>query len=1094
MNTYFTDMTSSENITTFFKDDGDEKKYSPSNYRSDYATVIDHYNGGDLWDKQTNVDSETCFPSDDYSHDYERKLTQINGESHLRFNDKFMRKELQEPEMNSSSYPTSPTLRQQQASSMSSVEDNDLLPFLTKLRIQKEVAISYYKTMKENGFDDVASIDDLREEDLKSLGIKVGHIRRMKRAASLSSFPLNMTQSSSIPMETIRSPEHILMTSSLGKELFREQIDRDFDNNHIENSIQRNRIDSNTTTNYVREEKGIFLNQKIAGITDLSMSLDLAEAQKRLQQQEARIRSLEGQISTASLAPTRRISTAEPCKLVKSKLTHVKSAPVTKKLTSEERLRAHRERKMRENVYKEKCGKWEEPAPLDNNSITKKVPTNKAFVDRLTLTAVERRIQDQREGMGEEDDFEMVDSIQTGSSSRRTDRRTSAERHVQEEMNSLKAKKQKRKSMPKLSSRNNHYKEKSSAKTKHSIDRIDQEIKSTLNHANTPEVDQYAVAQNMRIHQADEPCDHSNYGESMNCGSPARISQDLHTPYSSQCETCNSTSGCEEDIDSPGIFYCKKCWNDYDNGYQEQRNGKDAKEKTSGELKKGAKTEIAQKSEKAIWIIHDNPQLGNRIVSNGTTKCLLETKDPLNKNCVRILLGSIDFSGCVSSSGLNGRCINETNIGAECIRIRDVIGYVVNHDEVETRSSKDGSIIEFQLNQDTGVTLTGSQAQSTAQEFLQNCKGSVDVMIDPQMAHGNWYPQREANTSVWKKIAPQFRSRGVGYIRLGDDMSKNGLAFISSDECKSFFSSSSKMCTIETKSVKTKVKKRIPLKGMCCKKNTIITDDETEECEESAEDLGELLKDFQICESKWQEKSDLIKRLGMSISSKNRNNVHVGVALTEMQNIVSSKNVNVHVLRVAVIAVGKIGFALRHELVSHASWRTIMCGMLSLLKNKQIKSVAKETLNKLHGTSYTLLNSLPVLSQSLGFGKSSHAMGGKTANSPSTQAGGTTNCVEVIEWLSDVIEEESSMEDVCPILDKAGLTTMSSYFLAFLNHRDPKCRKYSQKGLTYAVIYGIKKSGMGQEEALSICSELKSTHSKVWSSILRVTRKILEAQ
>ena len=37
------------------------------------------------------------------------------------------------------------------------------------------------------------------------------------------------------------------------------------------------------------------------------------------------------------------------------------------------------------------------------------------------------------------------------------------------------------------------------------------------------------------------------------------------------------------------------------------------------------------------------------------------------------------------------------------------------------------------------------------------------------------------NDSPPRKLAPQFRSAGVGYIRLGDDMSRSGLAFVSCD-------------------------------------------------------------------------------------------------------------------------------------------------------------------------------------------------------------------------------------------------------------------------------------------------------------------------
>ena len=35
-------------------------------------------------------------------------------------------------------------------------------------------------------------------------------------------------------------------------------------------------------------------------------------------------------------------------------------------------------------------------------------------------------------------------------------------------------------------------------------------------------------------------------------------------------------------------------------------------------------------------------------------------------------------------------------------------------------------------------------------------------------------------------MAPQFRSQGVGYLRLGDDMSRYGTAFLSMDAGKTF--------------------------------------------------------------------------------------------------------------------------------------------------------------------------------------------------------------------------------------------------------------------------------------------------------------------
>ena len=65
--------------------------------------------------------------------------------------------------------------------------------------------------------------------------------------------------------------------------------------------------------------------------------------------------------------------------------------------------------------------------------------------------------------------------------------------------------------------------------------------------------------------------------------------------------------------------------------------------------------------------------------------------------------------------------------------------------------------------------------------FLQPCTSRVDVILDPYHTQ-QWYPYFEGT----RKMAPQFRSQGVGYIRLGDDMSQYGVAFISLDAGRSF--------------------------------------------------------------------------------------------------------------------------------------------------------------------------------------------------------------------------------------------------------------------------------------------------------------------
>eukprot|EP00957_Ditylum_brightwellii_P090029 6856648-Ditylum_brightwellii.AAC.1 len=72
--------------------------------------------------------------------------------------------------------------------------------------------------------------------------------------------------------------------------------------------------------------------------------------------------------------------------------------------------------------------------------------------------------------------------------------------------------------------------------------------------------------------------------------------------------------------------------------------------------------------------------------------------------------------------------------------------------------------------------------------------------------------------------------------------------------------------------------------------------------------------------TKWQEKEDLINRLGKAVSSSDGSQFCSG-ALNEIQDVLSSKNVNVHVLCSAVLAVGRIGKAMGKKIVMQMSWR-----------------------------------------------------------------------------------------------------------------------------------------------------------------------------
>ena len=141
-----------------------------------------------------------------------------------------------------------------------------------------------------------------------------------------------------------------------------------------------------------------------------------------------------------------------------------------------------------------------------------------------------------------------------------------------------------------------------------------------------------------------------------------------------KCETCGSRDSCEEDVDNAGIWYCAKCWEEYEGSEEETDKKEPGKVRRSlKELKNKPKVVVedlprspeskveANKSMKSpppppaaaagkamgeeeeeeeeesfeegstgnLWVIHDNPLLKTAI-GGRKMKCMLETKDPDN--------------------------------------------------------------------------------------------------------------------------------------------------------------------------------------------------------------------------------------------------------------------------------------------------------------------------------------------------------------------------------------------------------------------------------------------------------------------------------
>ena len=888
-----------------------------------------------------------------------------------------------------------------------------------ELRISSDTANSYCNSLQSNGYDDVSSLQDATEQDLKDMGVKIGHIRRIKR---------------------------VVVANCMRDERRRKNVAEVLE----ESMSNRKSLEGSLLSDFARQE----MIKWSPSVKDRYVDSSLVDAREFLIRKQAeKIAALEEKLKSHEMIHQQNGSCNDEVKSLASSSSRFESADTsspTKKLTPEERLKAHKERKEQENKYKEKTGVWDAPKPLSKaKSLTKKVSENDDLVLKLTADASHRK---------------RIDEIKNNTKkSKRKNARQGGEAPS---------------TRPPLSPSSRSDRQGSKDNEKH--------LEATKYPSHSP-------SHRSRQHRSVSP----------------QIS----------CQTCGSCHDCEEDIDNPGIFYCKPCWNEYETSFLELPMV-DISAQTAGQV-----SIEEDDTHHALWIVHDNPQLGQNIIYSGPRRmeCMLETKDPHKKGCVRIIIGDIDYSGKVQHAGIGNSRGNETELGAECIRIRNARGFYVDHAQVTSKLSRDKSVYEMHLDDENAHVLTGKAASKSVAEFFQDCNGAIDVILDPQRDFGGWYPQKEAQKGG-RKIAPQFRSKGVGYIRLGDDMGENGLAFLSSNSCSTFLSIASRMSsTPAARSFTSTYKSTTPTDeepssraatGNLDKKNHFSRhrtkalnstshdesgEDESDEDEDdnSVDDLpkvSDVLKQLQspdmIANMKWKEKAELLSQLGQGASREDGRHVRPA-ALNIIQDTLGGKNVNVHVVRSALIASGMVGIAMGSELASQMSWKTIMIETMKLLKSKQCGTVAKTVLAQLHGRCFTLANSLEYISHVLGLGSTASAP--KSRKSRVGVAKTTTNSrrtssingssIEIIEWLAEITERERNMKGINPMLEKSSLVMLINLFLSYVEHRDQRCRKNVMNGLMQAVLYGAQRLGLDLTRVMRMCSGLKETNPKGWNKI-----------
>ena len=204
-----------------------------------------------------------------------------------------------------------------------------------------------------------------------------------------------------------------------------------------------------------------------------------------------------------------------------------------------------------------------------------------------------------------------------------------------------------------------------------------------------------------------------------------------------------------------------------------------------------------------LFIAHDNPQLGKTVadsVGNGM-ELMIESKSCDDR--IAFVLANIVFSGSVEkvliSNGTATSAASKTlPRGSQCLICRDIRAFAFNLKDCETRVQ--GVIAEINLCQENlplGCTVDVSDEEKLM-AFFRSCDARVDVILAPHHTQ-TWYPYWEyssvPNATVAsgpqpgigsRKMAPQFRSKGIGYLRLGDDMSRFGTSFLSCDGFETF--------------------------------------------------------------------------------------------------------------------------------------------------------------------------------------------------------------------------------------------------------------------------------------------------------------------
>lgn len=442
-----------------------------------------------------------------------------------------------------------------------------------------------------------------------------------------------------------------------------------------------------------------------------------------------------------------------------------------------------------------------------------------------------------------------------------------------------------------------------------------------------------------------------------------------------------------------------------------------------------------------LFIAHDNPQLGKTVanaISDGM-ELMIESKS-LDKK-IAFLLAKIVYSGPVEkiliSDGSTTSSASKTlPRGSQCLVCKDLRAYAFElSKDCETRVK--GVIAEVNISKEQlpGRCTIDISTEPKLMSFFRTCDARVDVILSPH--HTNtWYPYweygSEPTTAVAngvqpgvgaRKMAPQFRSKGIGYLRLGDDMSRFGTSFLSCDAFESFMDEGKG--GVEEKLSSTNFVK--PGGGKGFRGDTLSNTDSKVSADNTSLDnavsnvivadkqLLDVVASLQSSDMKWSDRvaciSQICDYLSKHVSiAKNESNIPgtiVGeVATCLIHQIMSQKNPLV--LKEATRCVGIVGSHFSAQDVFHESspealavvWTDLFTMCVHNLRhaNRGVSEAAKASLT-------ILVGSRSVNLKTVGLNVKDLIVGPLRPGSTNHFVSNAPNTARVLQWIIVILED-----------------------------------------------------------------------------------------